>query len=134
MAVSRFFILQRSKELREGELPSFRGYKEAAKAKLDKEYGWLESEKQKLKGLYIILKLNRKLIKSFLKLILFDHSSIIPLAKEIHECLSKFKSSFIFLSPIDCVFMILNIGSTLGTALSSKQYLQLKSLLFSSII
>ena len=45
MAVSRFFILQRSKELREGELPSFRGYKEAAKAKLYKEYGWLESEK-----------------------------------------------------------------------------------------
>ena len=25
------------------------GYKEAAKAKLDKEYGWLESEKQKFK-------------------------------------------------------------------------------------
>ena len=48
-AVSRFFILQRSKELREGELPSFRGYKEAAKAKLYKEYGWLESEKQKFK-------------------------------------------------------------------------------------
>ena len=97
-AVSRSIILQRSKQLREGELPSFRGFKEAAKAKLDKEYGWLESEKQK--GLYIILKLNRKLIKSFLKLIVFYHSSIIPLAKERHECLSKFKSSFHLSFPI----------------------------------
>ena len=34
---------------REGEHPSFRGYKEAAKAMLDKEYGWLECEKQKFK-------------------------------------------------------------------------------------
>ena len=48
-AVSRSIILQRSKQLREGELPSFRGFKEAAKAKLDKEYGWLESQKQKFK-------------------------------------------------------------------------------------
>ena len=48
-AVSRSIILQRSKQLREGELPYFRGFKEAAKAKLDKEYGWLESQKQKFK-------------------------------------------------------------------------------------
>ncbi len=48
-AVSRSIILQRSKQLREGELPSFRGFKEAAKAKLDKGYGWLESQKLKFK-------------------------------------------------------------------------------------
>ena len=48
-AVSRSIILQKSKQLREGELLSFRGFKEAEKAKLDKEYGWLESQKQKFK-------------------------------------------------------------------------------------
>ena len=47
-AVSRSIILQKSKDLRKEEIPSFRGFKEAAKAKLDMELDWLKRQKEKI--------------------------------------------------------------------------------------
>jgi hypothetical protein len=46
-AVSRSIILQRSQDLRAGNIPSFRGYKAAVCAKQEVELKWSELTKQK---------------------------------------------------------------------------------------
>ena len=48
-AVSRQMILQRCKELRTDQTPSFRGYKEAAEAKRELELVWSNSMKERAK-------------------------------------------------------------------------------------
>ena len=48
-AVSRQMVLQRCKELRNGQTPSFRGYKEAAQAKREMELSWTVSMKERMK-------------------------------------------------------------------------------------
>ncbi|XP_057709633.1 uncharacterized protein LOC130927686 [Corythoichthys intestinalis] len=47
-AVSRQMILQRCKELREDQTPSFRGYREAAMAKRELELTWTSSMKERM--------------------------------------------------------------------------------------
>ncbi|QQP49861.1 Hypothetical protein FKW44_010670 [Caligus rogercresseyi] len=46
-AVSRSIILQKSQELRNGQVPSFRGFKAAAQAKREVELNWTERMKEK---------------------------------------------------------------------------------------
>ena len=48
-AVSRSIILQKSQDLRDGKIPSFRGFKEAAEAKKELELKWRESTLEKFK-------------------------------------------------------------------------------------
>ncbi|QQP38065.1 Hypothetical protein FKW44_018543 [Caligus rogercresseyi] len=47
-AVSRSIIFQKSQELRNGQVPSFRGFKAAAQAKKEVELNWTERMKEKI--------------------------------------------------------------------------------------
>ncbi|KAK5923233.1 hypothetical protein CgunFtcFv8_000222 [Champsocephalus gunnari] len=49
-AVSRSIILQKSQELRDGQIPSFRGFKAAAQAKREVELNWSELMKAKFES------------------------------------------------------------------------------------
>ena len=49
-AVSRSIILQKSQELRDGQIPFFRGFKAAAQAKREVELNWSKLMKAKFEG------------------------------------------------------------------------------------
>ncbi|KAK5859359.1 hypothetical protein PBY51_020921 [Eleginops maclovinus] len=49
-AVSRSIILQKSQELRDGQIPSFRGFKAAAQAKREVELNWSKLMKAKFES------------------------------------------------------------------------------------